>query len=161
LEKANIPFDNTIVYRGEYRASSGELLAAQLLREHPEVTAIIAGNNAIAIGVMAAIKKSGKKIPDDIALVAFDDLPTVIKMDSYLTVIAQPAYDLGQAAANLLITRINAPTRPIEQIILPTRLIIRSSSQRSYQEVTIPGSREIETSITIQPIINEQRSKNG
>jgi LacI family kdg operon repressor len=74
----------------------------------------------------------GLKVPEDIALVAFDDLPHALTITPFLTVIAQPGYQMGKKAAELLLDRLNSSTvNSFKELILPCELIVRVSSGRS------------------------------
>ncbi len=128
LAEAGIPFEPGLIKRGEYRVTSGERLAGQLLDEGLNPTAIFAANNAIAMGVIDALQKRGLRIPEDMALVSFDDLPNASRFFPFLTVVVQPAYEMGVNAAQLLLSRLDAEAsiQP-RQVILPSRLIIRYS----------------------------------
>ncbi len=90
---------------------------------------MLAANNFIAMGAMRALRDIGLRIPEDITLTAFDDLPSTLIIDPFLTVAAQPAYHMGQQAAQLLLGRLSGQlTSPPQEIILPTELIVRRSS---------------------------------
>jgi LacI family transcriptional regulator len=92
-------------------------------------TALFAVNNFIAIGALRALRDADLRIPEDMALVGFDDLPLALVVEPFLTVAAQPAYEMGARATDLLLTRIrgDGAEAPIE-VILPTELIVRRSS---------------------------------
>ena len=78
---------------------------------------------------MKALRDSGVKVPEDIALVGFDDLPAAMMVDPFLTVAAQPAYEMGQRATQLLLTRLTGDlSQTCQEIILPTTIIERQSS---------------------------------
>jgi len=128
LEAAGIPVDSRLIRRGEYRATIGEELTHQLLDEGLRPTAVFATNNAIAMGVIDALAKRGLRIPQDLALVSFDDLPDISHLFPFLTVLAQPAYDMGANAAQLLLSRLSSEVnlRP-RHVVLPSRLIVRHS----------------------------------
>jgi len=128
LSEAGIAPDPRLIQRGEYRTASGEELAYQLLDEQPRPTAIFAANNAISMGVIDAAAKRGLRIPQDLALVCFDDLPSISHLFPFLTVVVQPVYEMGVNAAQLLLSRLDAaaPLDP-RHIILPTRMILRHS----------------------------------
>jgi LacI family transcriptional regulator len=131
LNEAGIPVDASLIKRGEYHAPSGERLTDQLLDEDLHPTAIFAANNAIAMGIIDALEKRGLRIPQDVALVCFDDLPNASRFFPFLTVAVQPAYDMGLNAAQLLISRLDDEVNwPPRQVVLPTRLIIRYSCGR-------------------------------
>ena len=107
-------------------------MALEVLDERPAPTAIFAANNFIAVGAIKAVRESGLRVPGDLSMVCFDDLPTDWSMDPFLTVVAQPAYLLGQRAAELLFERIDglAP-RAAREIVMPGELIVRRSSGRA------------------------------
>ncbi len=128
LGEAGIPLEPGLIKHGEFRVASGERLTYQVLAEGLKPTAIFAANNAIAMGVVDALEKRGLRVPQDIALVCFDDLPNTSHFFPFLTVAVQPAYDMGVNAAQLLLSRLEAEvTLQSRQVVLPTRLIIRHS----------------------------------
>ena len=104
-------------------------MAQRALSVTPQPTALFAANNFIAIGAWRALRDAGLRIPEDITLVAFDDLPAGLVVDPFLTVAAQPGYEMGKQATELLLDRLTSdtPTKP-QRIVLPTQLIIRHSS---------------------------------
>ena len=118
-----------LIQRGEFRHTSGEELTYRLLDEDLAPTAIFAANNAIAMGVIDALEERGLRVPQDIALVSFDDLPNTSHLFPFLTVVAQPAYDMGVNAAQLLLSRLNSEVdlRP-RQVLLPSRLMAESTA---------------------------------
>jgi LacI family transcriptional regulator len=128
LEDAGIPPDPDLIRRGEFRSASGEALALQLLALDPRPTAVFAANNAIALGVVDAVAALGLRIPQDVALVCFDDLAFAGRLFPFLTVAYQPAYEMGLNAAQLLLSRLDAEValKP-RQVMLPCRLVVRYS----------------------------------
>ena len=128
LAEAGIPLDPELIKRGEFRSTTGEDLTLELLDNGLQPTAIFAANNLIAMGVIDALEKRGLQIPQDIALVSFDDLPNASRLFPFLTVVAQPVYDMGVNAAQLLLSRLasEVPLRP-RHVVLPVRLIVRHS----------------------------------
>lgn len=128
LHQAGLPLETELVRFGEFRPTVGERLALEVLALEPRPTAIFAANNLIAIGVIAAVGKAGLRIPDDVAVVAFDDLPDAAHVFPFLTVAVQPAYEMGATAARLLLNRLESgPGRQVQHIVFPTRLIVRRS----------------------------------
>lgn len=117
-----------IEYYGEFTVKSGYEMATRALASAAP-TALFGANNFIVIGAMRALKEANLRVPEDISVVTFDDLLEAIGVDSTLTVIRQPAYDIGRRATSLLLDRLSgaAPTAP-QDIILPTQLIARGSS---------------------------------
>lgn len=128
LNEAGIPLEPDLIKYGEFRSASGEQLTLQLLDDGLKPTAIFAANNVIAMGVVDALEKRRLRVPQDIALVCFDDLPNTSHFFPFLTVAVQPAYDMGLNAAQLLLSRLNAEVNlQPRRVVLPTRLIIRHS----------------------------------
>jgi LacI family transcriptional regulator len=158
LTAAGLPIDPPLIKHGEYRSSLGEELTYQLLDEGARPTAIFATNNAIAMGVIDAMEKRGLRIPQDVALVSFDDLPDVSQIFPFLTVVAQPAYDMGVNASQLLLSRLGSEVdlRP-RHVVLPSRLIVRHScgsrlSENGNCPLSLPvTSRSFEHVTLIQP----------
>ncbi len=128
LAGAGIEPDPRLIRRSEFTKPAGAQMTGQLLGEGLTPTAIFAANNAIALGVIEALGGRGLHIPRDIALVCFDDFPPITSFFPFLTVIAQPAYDMGANAAQLLLSRLDAsaPLKP-RRVILPVRLVTRYS----------------------------------
>ncbi len=123
------------VYWGEFTPASGYDNTELLLQADPRPTAIFAGNNFIAIGVMRSLRQHGLDVPGDMSVVSFDDLPTAITIDPFFTVAAQPAYEMGQHATRLLLSRLNGnPSTEPKEIVLPVELIVRKSSGIPPQE---------------------------
>lgn len=117
------------VYWGEFVQQSGYERTLDILRTKPRPTAIFAANNFLAIGVMRALRDAGLRVPEDMSVVAFDDLPAAITIDPFFTVASQPAYEMGQRATELLISRL-AGDGPdgYQEIVLPVEIIVRKSS---------------------------------
>jgi len=114
---------------GEMTPESGRALATEALSLSPRPTALFAANNFIAIGALNALRDASLRVPEDIALVAFDDLPPALVTFPFLTVSAQPAYEMGRRGVELLFDRLEgrAPEH-YREIVLPTELVVRRSS---------------------------------
>ncbi len=116
-----------LVYCGSYTHASGFALAKQMLAAEPRPTAVFAANNFIAMGALKALQEAGVRVPEDMALVSFDDPPPATVISPFLTVVAQPAYEMGRVATNRLLAQL-AGSRPGKETILPTEMIVRTSS---------------------------------
>jgi len=129
LAEAGVDMDRRLIRFGEYKAQSGAQMIAQVWEEQAQPTAVFAANNAIAMGVIAEAGRRGLRIPQDLALVCFDDLPDASsQLFPFLTVAAQPAYEIGARAAELLFDRLEeSDALPPRRVVLPTQLIIRAS----------------------------------
>lgn len=130
IEEADLDEDQQ-VYWGEFNQETGYDFTRLILQSRPQPTAIFATNNFIAIGVMRALRDQGLRVPEDMSVVAFDDLPAAITIDPFFTVVSQHAYEMGKRATELLIARLvdEAPEGP-QEIILPIDIIVRRSSSR-------------------------------
>jgi LacI family transcriptional regulator len=117
------------VYHAQFTLESGYQMAQQVLATTPRPTALFAANNFIAIGAFRALRDVGLRVPEDMSLVAFDDLPASLVMEPFLTVAAQPAYEMGQKATELLLARLSGEgPADCQEIVLPTEVIVRRSS---------------------------------
>ncbi|TNC21926.1 LacI family DNA-binding transcriptional regulator [Amycolatopsis alkalitolerans] len=114
--------------RAEYRAGGGRRAAEELLACSPD--ALLVGNSSMAVGVLEALGKAGLRSGRDVGVVAFDDAPWATLIDPPLTVIAQPAREIGAEAARLLLARIAEPDRPPVATTLRAHLIERGSSRK-------------------------------
>ena len=118
-----------LIYHGEFTQASGYEMTQQALAVRPQPTALFATNNFIAIGALRALRDARLQVPEDVALVAFDDLPPGLVVDPFLTVAAQPAYEMGWQATQLLLARLSDQSGPkYQETILPAELIVRRSS---------------------------------
>jgi LacI family transcriptional regulator len=139
LREAGIEKDDQLILFDRFTQGDGYLMTQQALAINPRPTAIFAANNIIAFGTIRALREAGLQVPDDISLVTFDDLPLSMIWDPFLTVAAQPAYEIGRRAAELLLDRLAGEGPPeTQEIVLPTELIVRRSSAppRSSDKVT-------------------------
>jgi LacI family transcriptional regulator len=142
-ERGLTPQPDSILY-GSFTVPSGYAMAQQVLNGHWEPTAFITGNNFIAIGAYRALRDAGLRIPDDLSLVTFDNVPDNLVLEPFLTVAAQPAYEMGQVATKLLLERLagEGAAQPVD-IELPNRIIVRRSSgrprERSISEILTPA----------------------
>jgi LacI family transcriptional regulator len=120
-----------LVRRTEFRAAGARRAAADLLGQEEPPDALLVANSAMAIGVLSALRSHGRRPGRDVGVVAFDDVPWAELVDPPLTVVAQPAYEIGTVAAQLLLARIADNTRPATTTTLGARLIERGSSHRT------------------------------
>jgi DNA-binding LacI/PurR family transcriptional regulator len=120
---------------GDPKQASGYACAQELLQLQPPPTAIFASNNMITLGALRAIQERGLRIPEDISIVCFSDVPWSTLLHPPLTVIAQPDYELGQRAAELLLERFKQPDNPTCHVPLKLHLIVRASTGRPAQQV--------------------------
>jgi LacI family transcriptional regulator len=119
------------VYRGAFSIESGRVMARRALVATPRPTALFAANNFIAIGVLHALEEMKVRVPEDVAVVGFDDLPPAMVTFPFLTVAAQPAHEIGRRSVAMLLERLSGgrgPKQPYQEVVLPTQLVVRRSS---------------------------------
>jgi DNA-binding LacI/PurR family transcriptional regulator len=127
LNKAGIKTGDELVRFGNYSAESGFEAMKDLLLEKPYPTAVFAGNDTIALGVIAAIGQKGLRIPQDVAVVGYDDIPVSAYTSPPLTTVHLPAVEPGRIAGEMLISLVRGE-EPKERVVkLETELIIRES----------------------------------
>lgn len=120
---------------GSYDQASGQRIVRGMIADARDGStslpeAIIAANNMVALGALLALRQHGLRVPDDIAVAGFDDFEIASQLDPFLTVVRQPAYDVGREAARLLLDRIQDSGRPPEEKVLPVDLVVRRSTRR-------------------------------
>jgi LacI family transcriptional regulator len=125
--EANLPVDNRLIVHTDFKHSGGYDAMRQLLLSPEPPTAVFAASNLLTLGALQAIHELRLAIPKDIAIVGFDEMPWAMSLRPPLTTVAQPAFDVGRTAAELLLARIREPALPLRRVVLETRLIIRSS----------------------------------
>ena len=137
LERVGLPFDPQIVYPGQFSRDYGYDGIKHLLQFNPD--AVVCGGDTIAIGAIEAIQEAGLRVPDDIAVVGFDDLDVALKSNPPLTTIRHSVQRVGEVAAQLLIDIIEGKVQPPHHIVLPTELVVRQSSDpNALKEVMYP-----------------------
>lgn len=128
LRENNLPVVRARIRIADAKQQGGYAATLDLLTTQPRLTALFAANNLTTLGALAAIRERGLRIPDDISIVGFDDMPWATLLQPPLTAIAQPTYELGQQAAELLLARLKDPGKPVSHVQLNTTLIVRGST---------------------------------
>lgn len=114
---------------GEYTTESGYSSAMAMLAAHPDLTAIVAGNDTVALGVLEAARRRGLAVPEELSVIGFDDIPIAGSPLVSLTTVRQPVESMARTAARRLIDRMNAPLPPeAVRDLLPVHLIQRSTT---------------------------------
>ncbi|WP_206789833.1 LacI family DNA-binding transcriptional regulator [Amycolatopsis sp. MtRt-6] len=125
---AGLTLDPRLIIEGDFTSESGEAAILQLLETGPEFDAVFAHNDLTAAGVLTGLRRSGRRVPDDVAVVGFDDIPLAAHTQPPLTTIHQPLRQMGETAATLLLDRLAGAPAPDEPLIVPTTLVIRGST---------------------------------
>ncbi|TDQ00389.1 LacI family DNA-binding transcriptional regulator [Labedaea rhizosphaerae] len=124
---AGLAVDESLVAAGHSTVSGGRAATTALLRGEDPPTAIFSTNNAMSVGALLAVKELGLRIPDDVALVAFDDFEWAGAMSPALTAAAQPFHAMGARAVQLLVHRLADPAAPQRIVRLPVEIEHRES----------------------------------
>jgi LacI family transcriptional regulator, galactose operon repressor len=127
LEAAGIEFEPGLVRIGGFDAATARTAARDLLQRMPRPTAIFAANDVSAIETIAVAQSLGWRVPEDLSVIGFDNVPESALAQPPLTTIDQSLQRMGAEAVRMLIELIDDPAREPEQVILPVRLIERAS----------------------------------
>jgi LacI family transcriptional regulator len=127
MERSSLPVDELLIAYGASRHEPARTATHRLLDLADPPTALVAGNNAMTIGVMHALRDRGLYVPEDIALVAFDDFEWSELFRPHLTVVAQPTSAIGAQAVQLLLARLDEPERPPHLVRLRPTFLHRES----------------------------------
>ncbi|MGH2910385.1 MAG: LacI family DNA-binding transcriptional regulator [Solirubrobacteraceae bacterium] len=107
----------------------GARAGGALLARHPEVTAIVAGNDLMALGCYDAVRASGRSCPEDVSVIGFNDMSFADRFDPPLTTIHFDQYEMGATAVRVLLDRLGSHAEaPVVQLELETRLVVRAST---------------------------------
>jgi LacI family transcriptional regulator len=129
LSANHVPYLPELVRQSTFQQSDGYNCGIELLKQDPLPTAIFVSNDVMAMGVMDAIRESGKRIPEDISVIGFDDIPQASMVRPALTTVRQPLKKMGAVAAQMLLGMLKNPEIDSKRIELPTELVIRGSCQ--------------------------------
>ena len=134
LTEAGIPINSKREYFGAFNKKSGYEMTRKVLAEAKKPTALFAANNLIAFGALEALQELELRVPEDIAVVGFDDLPSALVTFPFLTVAAQPAYEMGRKAIEILLKKLNeGSSDQFQEIVLPAEIVIRQSSGKKRE----------------------------
>jgi LacI family transcriptional regulator len=112
-----------------FHVDGGRTAAAQLLDRQSPPDSFFAANATLALGVLEELRARGLRQGHDVGLICFDDVPWTRVTDPPIPVVSQPAYEMGAAAADLLVKRINGTLRgPVQRVVFDTELIVQRSS---------------------------------
>jgi DNA-binding LacI/PurR family transcriptional regulator len=126
MARAGRPVD--LVEHGDFSAESGAVAMARLLQRRPEVDAVFVASDLMATGALRMIHERGRRVPDDIAVIGFDDSMLARTTIPSLTTVRQPAEDMGRRMAELLLEQLAGAPPQVVGEILPTELVVRASA---------------------------------
>jgi LacI family transcriptional regulator, galactose operon repressor len=128
LVEAGLTLPDDLVAQAHFSERDGLDAMLRLLARQPRPDAIVACSLRLTTGAFAGIHRAGLRVPDDVAIVGYDEMPWAILCDPPLTVVQQPTRELGRVAARLLLSRLDGspPTAPVTEVLQP-RLLVRRS----------------------------------
>src|SRR5229473_1331136 len=106
LQKAGLQFDPKLVVDSDFKESGGASAMATLLAADPKLDAVFVANDVMAFGAMRALRNSGRRVPDDVAVVGFDDIPASAMTHPPLSTVRQPLYEMGRTAASMVMAAV-------------------------------------------------------
>ncbi|MFF1968185.1 LacI family DNA-binding transcriptional regulator [Streptomyces sp. NPDC058232] len=126
LAECGLPADEALIVPGDYSRASGEAATALLLERAPDLDAVFVASDLMAQGVLAALEKAGRRVPEDVAVGGFDDSPAALASRPELTTIRQPWDRISAEMVRVLLARIGGEEPAA--VILPTELVRRDSA---------------------------------
>jgi DNA-binding LacI/PurR family transcriptional regulator len=127
LRDAGIDARDEWLEEGAFDAPSGHRAVERLIARAPDLEALFIASDVVALGAVGGLRAMGRRVPEDLSVVGFDDVPLAAFFEPPLTTVHLPAYELGHAAGVALLDRIIEPTVP-SRTLLPTELVIRAST---------------------------------
>ncbi len=127
LAAAGVEYVDDLVIEADFDAHSGHVAMSTLIAREVPFGAAFVASDVVALGAIGALRATGRRVPDDVSIVGFDDIPLARYFDPALTTVRLPAYELGHAAGRALLDRIADRAMP-SRTLLPTELIVRAST---------------------------------
>ena len=121
-------YDEGLVSVGDFTAAGGHRATLRLLEQRPEVDAVFAASDLAAFGVVRALRERGRRVPDDVAVIGFDDIPAAADQEPSLSTVRQPIAALGTTMTRLLLDRIDGADDLPRRTVLPVELVLRDST---------------------------------
>lgn len=130
LESAGLPTDESLVEAGDFTREGGARAMRFLLSKRPRLDAVFAASDLMAAGALQVLAEAGRRVPEDVAVVGYDDDPFAASLQPPLTSVRQPIERMGREMAAMVVRAIHSPDRSPRAVILSTRLEVRFSSSR-------------------------------
>jgi LacI family transcriptional regulator len=126
--EAGVPIRDDAVVDGDFRFDGGRLGVQELLRNNVEFDSVFAHNDLSAAGAMQALREAGLRVPDDVSVIGFDDIPLASYTDPGLTTVRQPMREMGELAARMLLSSFEGAALDETRQVIETSLVVRGSS---------------------------------
>jgi LacI family transcriptional regulator len=127
LTERSLTVNENLILKGDFQYESGYKAACEFLTMDEPPTAVFACNDLMAVGAISGVRKNGRRVPEDLAIVGFDDIALASFTNPPLTTIVQPKYEMGVLAAQMLMERIRDKDMPSRRHLLETALVVRGS----------------------------------
>jgi DNA-binding LacI/PurR family transcriptional regulator len=132
-------FDAALVEHGDFTQAGGEGAAERLLARAPDIDGLFAASDLMALGALRALRRAGSRVPDDVAVIGFDDIPLAVAAEPPLTTVRQQTVLQGRAMVRLLLTNARPDLVPepgdgipdvrgLDHLVLPVELVVRESA---------------------------------
>jgi LacI family transcriptional regulator len=128
LAEAGLEYDPARVRLCRPMVEGGQEAARSLLTTHPEISALFCYNDLVAVGALQACAELGRRVPEEVAVVGYDDIPLAALVTPALTTCRVPRYELGSQAVQLLLRQINGCSEECDEIVLAPELVVRASA---------------------------------
>jgi DNA-binding LacI/PurR family transcriptional regulator len=128
LREAHLGADAELVAHGDFTSEGGAAAMERLLDRYPDIDGVFAASDLMAAGALGVLVTRGRRVPEDVALVGYDDSPIAAATQPALTSVRQPIEEMGPEAVHLLLDAIERADRPPRRVVLATDLVPRASS---------------------------------
>jgi DNA-binding LacI/PurR family transcriptional regulator len=128
LLAAGVARDPRLEASGDFSAKTAGLAMEQLLTSTADLDAVFAASDSMASAAVRVLQSTGRRIPEDVAVVGFDDTPIAVAVEPPLTTVRQPIASMGREMARLLLARLDDPGHVPTHVVFPTELVVRASS---------------------------------
>lgn len=119
---------DVVTVEGDFTAESGAAAMEQLLRRYPDVDGVFIASDLMAQGALPVLRRHGRSVPDDVAVVGFDDSSAALSCDPPLTTVRQPVEDMAAEMARQLLRQIDSSDTPVRSVIFEPLLVVRQSA---------------------------------
>jgi DNA-binding LacI/PurR family transcriptional regulator len=154
LQAAGIPENPKLIAFGEHRREGGKSAMQTIIESNADFTAVIASNDLSCLGAIECLQQAGRIIPDDVAVIGFDDILDARSLSPSLTTIRHPTFSLGYQSVITLLDHIRGDTDRTERVVVTPRLIIRQSCgcQADQSSFASPSTNSIEVALQVQDL---------
>jgi LacI family transcriptional regulator len=159
LQEAGLAVDPSLVGEGDWLHTSGKEVMQHFLQLANPPTAVFACNDMMAAGALHAIYEQGLRVPEDIAVVGFDDVPQTKVIIPALTTIRQPSEEMGSRATEMLIDQLEGKDGQPRQVIFSTTLVVRQSCGASLQEAHEVDGKGASSVAQLKPILTNRSER--